>query len=96
MYAPLQEEYEAHNAEEAGGDRWCDKERMSGLWGKGGQLERTLEEEERKTLFVVGINADQVRTALLLHARGMLTFVGCDGSAYPAPSSTPSPSGTTS
>lgn len=65
MWGPLQEEWEGHRAE---GDLWVDKDRMSGLWGRGSELERVLEEDGRKTLFVVGINADQCVSSTIVDA----------------------------
>ncbi|KZO97436.1 Isochorismatase hydrolase [Calocera viscosa TUFC12733] len=64
MFPPLQEEYERNKEV----DKWVDKDRMSGLWGRGGELERELESGGRRTLVVLGINADQCVSSTIVDA----------------------------
>ncbi|EJD04115.1 uncharacterized protein FOMMEDRAFT_82108 [Fomitiporia mediterranea MF3/22] len=59
LYGPLQEEYERGKRE--GTDVWIHKNRMSGLWGPQSSLDLYLQEEGIETLFMSGVNADQVK-----------------------------------
>ena len=68
----------------ARGDVWVHKNRMSGLWGAGTELERVLEREGVRTLLFAGVNTDQCvggtyqdafsKGALGLHSCGTCLF----------------------
>lgn len=44
---------------------FCECDRMSGLWGPQSSLDLYLQEEGIETLFMSGVNADQVRIVRL-------------------------------
>ncbi|KAH8906329.1 isochorismatase [Coniochaeta sp. PMI_546] len=44
---------------ESGGDAWCDKNRMSGLWSEAQPLWGELTEGGKRTLLFAGVNTDQ-------------------------------------
>ncbi|KAF2164669.1 hypothetical protein M409DRAFT_67783 [Zasmidium cellare ATCC 36951] len=56
---PLNKIYEEGTKLHSRPDVWIHKNRMSGLWGVGTDLEVFLEKEGLKTLFFTGVNTDQ-------------------------------------
>ncbi|KAF2107208.1 Isochorismatase-like protein [Lophiotrema nucula] len=59
LYSPLDDMYEEGKKLESMPDVWIHKNRMSGMWGSGTELEEFLEKEELTTLFFTGVNTDQ-------------------------------------
>lgn len=57
VYGPLAEEVRV--GDEGGGDVWCDKNRMSGLWSENQPLWRELTDRGKRTLLFAGVNTDQ-------------------------------------
>ncbi|KZT60572.1 Isochorismatase hydrolase [Calocera cornea HHB12733] len=83
LYGPLQAEYEGNSAQ----DWWVVKERMSGLWGDGGELASRLDAEGRRTLFFARVNADQSVSSTIVDAFALgydvLALSDCIGTTSP-------------
>lgn len=59
LYAPLEAAFIEGQESEKIPDVWINKNRMSGLWGGGGECEDFLQKEGIKTLLFAGVNTDQ-------------------------------------
>jgi len=59
LYPPLDEMYKEGTKLPSRPDVWIHKNRMSGLWGPGTELEEFLEKESIRTLLFTGVNTDQ-------------------------------------
>lgn len=59
LFPPLDQLYEEGKKVANTPDVWIHKNRMSGMWGVGTDLESFLEQEGIRTLFFTGVNTDQ-------------------------------------